>query len=209
MALIAPWLVAPIQAALDRLYYRDRYDYRRALVAFARELNSDLDLDRLSKRLVERVQETLGVDRMALYLRSNTTAPARFEPVASAGFFSAPPARSYAESELGARLLDRPGGGRRRPMPSRRLSGEEAAEWREAGLFSFVPCVSTDATMPSWPRGRRPHGEPLNSEDMTLLAAVAAQAATALENARLYNQLSGKATRSSGSASSATASSSR
>ena len=33
-----------IQTGLDRVYYRDRYDYRRALVGFARDLNSDLDL---------------------------------------------------------------------------------------------------------------------------------------------------------------------
>ena len=32
VALVAPWLWRSIQAALDRLYYRDRYDYRRALV---------------------------------------------------------------------------------------------------------------------------------------------------------------------------------
>ncbi len=57
-----------IQTALDRVYYRDRYDYRRALVAFARDLNSDLDLLRLSERLVTRVRETLLVDRMALML---------------------------------------------------------------------------------------------------------------------------------------------
>ena len=57
-----------IQTALDRVYYRDRYDYRRALVGFARDLNSDLDLLRLSERLVHRVMETLVVDRMALML---------------------------------------------------------------------------------------------------------------------------------------------
>src|SRR5215470_12987243 len=57
-----------IQTGLDRVYYRDRYDYRRALVAFARDLNSDLDLFRLSERLVRRVTETLLVDRMALML---------------------------------------------------------------------------------------------------------------------------------------------
>ena len=57
-----------IQTALDRVYYRDRYDYRRALVGFARDLNSDLDLLRLSERLVHRVMETLVVDRMALLL---------------------------------------------------------------------------------------------------------------------------------------------
>src|SRR4029079_15978854 len=57
-----------MQNALDRVFYRDRYDYRRALVAFARDLNSDLDIVRLSQRLVARIVETLVVDRMALML---------------------------------------------------------------------------------------------------------------------------------------------
>jgi PAS domain S-box-containing protein len=41
--------------------------------------------------------------------------------------------------------------------------------------------------------GRKDTGEPLNSEDTALLAAVAGQIATALENARLYRQLHLKA----------------
>src|SRR5205823_8255977 len=57
-----------MQDALDRVFYRDRYDYRRALVGFARDLNSDLDVVRLGQRLVTRVVETLVVERMALML---------------------------------------------------------------------------------------------------------------------------------------------
>ena len=66
--LLAPPVKNAVQNALDRAFYRDRYDYRRALVGFARDLNSDLDLHRLSERLVSRVVETLLVDRMALML---------------------------------------------------------------------------------------------------------------------------------------------
>ena len=43
--------------------------------------------------------------------------------------------------------------------------------------------------------GRKASAEPLSSEDMALLAAVAAQAATALENGRLYRQLRGQGRR--------------
>ena len=53
--LLAPPVKQAIQNALDRAFYRDRYDYRRALVGFARDLNSDLDLNRLADRLVSRV----------------------------------------------------------------------------------------------------------------------------------------------------------
>ena len=65
VVLLAPLVKNTIQTLLDRAYYRDRYDYRRALVGFARELNSDLDLQRLSERLVGRVIETLVLERMA------------------------------------------------------------------------------------------------------------------------------------------------
>ncbi|HXD18689.1 MAG TPA: PDZ domain-containing protein, partial [Vicinamibacterales bacterium] len=50
--LLAPPVKNAVQNALDRAFYRDRYDYRRALVGFARDLNSDLDLHRLAERLV-------------------------------------------------------------------------------------------------------------------------------------------------------------
>jgi hypothetical protein len=53
-----------LQNALDRLFYRDRYDYRRALVGFARDLNTDLDVVRLSQRLVSRIVETLVIARL-------------------------------------------------------------------------------------------------------------------------------------------------
>jgi PAS domain S-box-containing protein len=75
----------------------------------------------------------------------------------------------------------------------RRLGGDESAAWRDAGFFSFVPCVSNDLTIAVIAVGRRAHGEPLSSEDMSLLAAVAGQAGTAIENARLYSQLQDKA----------------
>ena len=68
VVLLAPLVKNTIQTLLDRAYYRDRYDYRRALVAFARELNTDLDLQRLSERLVDRVVDTLILDRMCLLL---------------------------------------------------------------------------------------------------------------------------------------------
>src|SRR4029079_4982217 len=68
IVLLAQPVKDAMQNALDRVFYRDRYDYRRALVAFARDLNSDLDVIRLSQRLVARIVETLVVDRMALML---------------------------------------------------------------------------------------------------------------------------------------------
>jgi two-component system, NtrC family, sensor kinase len=182
-----------IQTGLDRVYYRDRYDYRRALVGFARDLNSDLDLLRLSERLVHRVTETLLVDRMALLL-----APAAgdglsaFTPIAHAGFAAPPPALPRA-SDAGTRLLSGHTLTLDDPLALRRLGPAEVEYWREAGIHYFVPCVSKEGTIAVMALGRRASSEPLSSEDMALLSAVAAQAATALENGRLYRQLHLKA----------------
>ena len=194
VVLVAPSLKNAIQSGLDRLYYRDRYDYRRALLNFARELNTELDLERLSSRLVERIRETLGVDRMALYLPSDLDDPeGRFLVTAHEGFGDWPPPVIGASSSLAARLADGQTVIVDDPVPVRRLSGDEGATWRDVGLYSFVPCVSKDGTIAVLAVGRRAHGDSLSSEDMALLGAVAGQAATALENARLYGQLRSKA----------------
>ncbi len=182
-----------IQNALDRVYYRDRYDYRRALVGFARDLNSDLDLPRLSERLVRRVTETLVVDRMALMLAPAAAGhDGSFVTIAQNGFGpNAPWLRT--DSDVARRLtaghtltLDD-------PLAHHRLDAAEVDVWREAGIHYFVPCVSKEGTIAVMALGRKSSTEPLSSEDMALLAAVAAQAATALENGRLYGQLRLKA----------------
>ena len=184
-----------IQTMLDRVYYRDRYDYRRALVAFARDLNSDLDLNRLTDRLVTRVAETLVVDKIILMQGATEGDPSQggFRPLRWLGFDS-PPSAVSAESGLGSRLLGRQTLVLDDPALSHRLpADEEVAVWRARGIYYFVPCVSEEGTIAVMALGRKGSGEPLSSEDMALLAAVAGQVATALENGRLYGQLQQKA----------------
>ncbi len=182
-----------IQTGLDRVYYRDRYDYRRALVGFARDLNSDLDLFRLSERLVHRISETLVVDRMALLLAPTTNRPdGEFVTIAHSGFAAEPPPL-LRSSEAGTRLASGHTLTLDDPLAPRRIDARELEFWREVGIHYFVPCVSKEGTIAVMALGRKASSEPLSSEDMALLAAVAAQAATALENGRLYRQLGMKA----------------
>ena len=193
VALLLRPLKSGIQAAMDRVYYRDRYDYRRALVGFARDLNSDLDLFRLSERLVHRVMETLVVDRMALMLAPATAGrDGDFVTIAHAGFAGDPPLLPRA-SEAAIRLIAGHTLTLDDPLAQRRVNAREVEFWREAGIHYFVPCVSKEGTIAVMALGRKASTEPLSSEDMALLAAVAAQAATALENGRLYRQLRMKA----------------
>ncbi len=187
-----------VQTMLDRAYYRERFDYRRALTRFARDLSTDLDLDRLGERLVNRVTETLGIDRMVLLLGRDPSADEAepevgdFHPIRWVGFDGPPPLLPRGSS-IGDRMLERQTVLLDDPIGSRNCAPGDVAFWRTHGLYYFVPCVSEEGAIAVMALGRKESGGPLSSEDMTLLGAVAGQAATALENGRLYRRLEQKA----------------
>src|SRR3569833_1505616 len=57
-----------IQDKLDKFFYRKRYDYRKTLIEFGRDLNSETDLDKMLTSIVDRLSRTLLVDRIAILL---------------------------------------------------------------------------------------------------------------------------------------------
>jgi PAS domain S-box-containing protein len=190
VVLLAQPVKEAVQNALDRVFYRDRYDYRRALVGFARDLNSDLDVMRLSQRLVTRIVETLLVDRMVLMLADER--PGDFRTIGDFGFTDPVP-RLPRSSSFVARLdagytvaLDD-------PIAAARFLAEEVECWRDQGIYYFVPCIFEGSAIAVLALGRKDSDEAFNSEDLALLTAVAGQVATAIENGRLYRQLHLKA----------------
>lgn len=193
VVLLAPLVKSGIQNALDYAHYRDRYDYRRALLAFARELNSELDLESLSGRLVHRLSETFGVDRLALLLATAPEHHGGFRPERTLGFSEQPMPVLNRFSGIGTRVESGQVVSLDDPFTARRFSQDEVGFWRDRGIRYFVPCVAKDGPIAVIALGPRPSGEPLSSEDLTLLNAVAAQVATAIENSRLYQQLREKA----------------
>jgi hypothetical protein len=146
IVLLARPVKESVQNALDRAFYRDRYDYRRALVAFARDLNSDLDIVRLSQRLVSRIVETLVVDRMALMLAAGDPGdlgdaqPGDYTPIGDYGFAHQVPGLSRRSS-----MMSRLDGGHTvaldDPIVAARFLAEDVESWRDAGIYYFVPCV--------------------------------------------------------------------
>src|SRR6186713_2110053 len=137
--------------------------------------------------------ETLLIDRMALLLAPVTSGlDGTFTTIVHVGFGGEPPTL-LRSSDVATRLIAGHTLALDDMLAQRRLDVRELDFWRNAGIHYFVPCVSKEGTIAVMALGRRPSSEPLSSEDMALLAAVAAQAATALENGRLYRQLRMKA----------------
>jgi PAS domain S-box-containing protein len=137
-----------------------------------------------------RVTETLLVDRMAILLVNDRTG--EFTSIRTAGFgrgvLSLPRA-----SEFGLRLENGQSVALDDPGARRGFSPDEVEHWRDRGIYYLIPCVSKDGTNAALALGRKRNGEPLTSEDLALLTAVAGQVATAIENGRLYQQLHVKA----------------
>ena len=112
----------------------------------------------------------------------------------ASGFGDGHPPALPKRSGIGAPARRRPHTSRSTiRSPTSRFAVEEIEFWRDVGLYYFIPCVAKEGTIAVLALGRKDTGEPLSSEDMGLLAAVAGQIATALENARLYRQLHVKA----------------
>src|SRR5690242_14285980 len=69
---IAAFLFQPlrewIQARLDRFFYRDRLDYRRTLIEFGRTLTNEVRFDPMLGSVMDRVSQTLLVDRLAIFM---------------------------------------------------------------------------------------------------------------------------------------------
>ena len=69
---VAAFLIEPlrewVQTRLDRFFYRDRLDYRRTLIEFGRALTNEVRLEPLVGSVLDRVSQTLLVDRLAVFL---------------------------------------------------------------------------------------------------------------------------------------------
>jgi len=173
-----------IQEGIDRLFFRERYNSRRALLRLSQDLNADLDLGRMAERLLQGVHDALGVSSLALFL-----------PHDDGGFWifkdlGCTPAACLAHLPPGGSLVKALAAGE--PV----LAEAHAELYPEAGpldLSHYFPCRVKGEVIAILGVGRKDLFDPLNSEEVDVLQALAGQAATAVMNGRLYHSLREKA----------------
>ncbi|HXR98495.1 MAG TPA: ATP-binding protein [Terriglobales bacterium] len=166
-----------LQERVDRMFYRERYDFRRTLIEFGRQMNAQPELDPLLDLVLERLVQTLSLDRAAIFLPQEGTrqfSVARMAPVEA------------STPALDLNFLGRIGA-------EREFFEYPHGAARSLELHYFVPCRLQSATVAVFGLGKTRQGEFLTSDDLELVDTLAAYFAIALENARLYATLQQKA----------------
>jgi signal transduction histidine kinase len=182
-------VVLAVERARHRAAERLRYQEARALATISKAIGGSLDLNAILKGVGETARELLEADRVVILLGSDPTA-------LRVAYLSGPhPALVEGESidlvALEARLqLQVLSEGRAQLVhdwrTDPRINRELAERW-EAGSAIVAPLVAHDRAFGlllstcSAPRGHRP-------EQVEVAEALGAQAAVALENARLYEE---------------------
>src|SRR6202041_369881 len=192
---IAAFLFEPVrgwvQTRLDRFFYRDRLNYRRTLIEFGRALTNEVRLEPLVGSVLDRVSQTLLVDRLAVFLE-DPASPGQFVLSRSMGL--------RPEGPLDLSFLDpaRPAFERGCLFfESARTALQESESVRrtleELDLNYFIPCRFRERTVAVLGLGKTVDGDYLSSDDLELLFTIAGYVAIAIENAGLYHSLEQKA----------------
>jgi hypothetical protein len=64
-------MIKPVtEKAVEHLLFKDRYDYRETLGNFSRAMVTILDLKSLSRRIIDTITQTMGVERASLFFIS-------------------------------------------------------------------------------------------------------------------------------------------
>jgi two-component system, NtrC family, sensor kinase len=193
---VAAFLFQPlrdwVQARLDHFFYRDRLDYRRTLIEFGRALTNEVRLEPLLGSVLDRISQTLLVDRLAVFLEDEAH-PGKFVLSRSMGV--------RAEAPLDLSFLDpaRPAFERGCLFfESARAAVQESEPVRRTldhlDMNYFIACRFRERTVAMLGLGKTVDGDYLSSEDLELLSTIAGYVAIAIENARLYQSLEQKAT---------------
>src|SRR6202521_2700989 len=178
-----------IQDRVDQFFYRTRYDYRRTLLEFGKELGAETDLNALLSSVLDRLSRTLAVDRIAIFLRADEEAE-QFMLSKSVGM--------NPIGKLDLTFLSAP-----RPEPAGHMFFEnthqvprETAGSQDAiarlDLNYYIPCRAQQKTVAVLALGKTTKGDYLSSEDMELLETLGGYLGIAIQNGRLYASLQQK-----------------
>lgn len=199
-ALLIGILVNPlrvwIQAAIDRIFFRRQVDYQQALAQWSEDLSTSLRYSDLAHLLLCKVPEQFQIaqawlqvlsederilDPLSLPPEQGGSAPVF--PELSVPLHSAITVQLYRHNKI--ILLEHEG------KDAASVTDVALESWRRHGVCVVLPLISGDRLVGTYLLGRKRSGDLYQSQELEFLRTLANQAATAIANARLYEQVHG------------------
>lgn len=177
------------EKAVEHLFFKDKYDYRETLREFSKAMVSILDIESLSKRIIETITQTMRVEKASLYLWDEEKGEYR---LIESKILSPPTPTLSKEDPLVSYLKKF----REIIIREELAKGSNISELKKvverlASLEAEVciPFISKGKLIGMINLGHKFNREIYSHEDIELLNTLANQTAIAVENARLYEDL--------------------
>jgi two-component system, NtrC family, sensor kinase len=189
---IFPKLRFKTEDALERALFSKRVDYRDTLRRSSRDMVTIVDIKILSDNLVRIIGKSLGIEKVSLLLSKEPSGDFYLEASVGLELQQSDPVFLAKEGPL-AQLLR----WRREPIVKEELEwvplGPETPQTIETmaklGAEISLPIVSKDKLIGILNLAHKDDRSLYSDEDLELLSTLANQAAIAIENARLYENL--------------------
>lgn len=194
VALLFSPLKSQIQRAFDRYLYRETYDYQRTFREASRKMVTMLDLRSLLPYVCDMIDRTSRPERVTIYIRDPDQP--RYRPVAKRALAQiegpSDPAPIPEASGLPALLRETRSHLLREDLGRGSLDAETAAALGDLcrlGGELALPILEEERLTGFLVVGPKRSGDPYFAEDVDLLSTLAGQAAIAIKNAQLYDQV--------------------
>ncbi|HEY4230060.1 MAG TPA: SpoIIE family protein phosphatase, partial [Thermoanaerobaculia bacterium] len=176
-----------LQAPLDKLFFREKFDYQAALLEMSEAITGELDLGRIADYLTSSVVATMRLEKASIWLRDRD------------GWLERRGRRDERLSPTAAirRVLRQEG----KPSDLREISlhfaDDESEHFRERlleeGFQLLVPLVYRERLMGILALKEKLSGERFDRDDQSLLSTLANQSALAIETALLHDEMTRQA----------------
>lgn len=188
---------ARLQDLIDRTFFRQHLDNERTLSQWSEELSTSIQFTDLSRLLLDKVPQQLAISRAWLLVLNKEAS--RLELLAAGGVAEERSSLSEvhqdataipktqrsgmglaADSDLATRLFSK---------KVVVLDDHDPTAWRQAGVRVILPLVSGKQLLGIYLLGEKLSGDLYRRQELDLLRTFANQAAVAIANARLYEQV--------------------
>lgn len=182
-----------VELFIDRIFYRNTYDYRKALLNFSDKMGNILDLDALAKEMMPAMVNAMNITKTKLMFQDTESGDFKVR-------YSYPKLKDDADAGLNfnpespvVEWLDK----QSQPLYMEQMENipemkglwqKEKDQLEKSGLGALYPFKSRGKLIGILGMGKKSSGGPYAHEDIQLIAGITNQAGVIIENAQLYQQ---------------------